>query len=165
MMMRTVEATSRTFSFPVERVRNTLQEHPVEIAILFGSQATDTSTSRSDIDIAITFETTRSGDPSYNEAFLGLSADLSDALGTDDVDLVDLHSMSSPLVEAVFEHGVLLVGTEETATELRQQLTDSSATDHSPRDRLDTALARIDEHLDTDPGTPTTPASGNLDDG
>lgn len=162
--MRTVEATDRTFSFPVERVRSTLQNHPVEIAILFGSHAAATATSQSDIDMAIAFESIRSADPGYNDAFLGLSADLSEALETDNVDLVDLHSMSSSVVEAVFEHGVLLVGTEETATELRQQLIESSVTDHSPRDRLDTALSRIDEHLDTDPAASTTLASGDSDD-
>lgn len=163
--MRTVEATDRTFSFPVERVRSTLQDHPVAIAILFGSHATDASIPESDIDIAIAFEGIRSGDSGYNTAFLGLSADLSDALGTDDVDLVDLHSMSPSLVEAIFEHGVLLIGTEETAAGLHQHLTESNAADHSPRDRLDTALAQIDSHLDTDSAASTTPVQGDPDDG
>lgn len=46
--------------------------------------------------------------------FLGLSADLSDVLETDDVDLVDLHAVSPALAAAIFEHGVLLVGTART---------------------------------------------------
>jgi predicted nucleotidyltransferase len=164
-MMRTVEATGRTFSFPVESVRSTLQEHPVTIAILFGSHAASTPTPQSDIDIAIAFEATRPNNPSYNDVFFGLSVDLSNVFETDDIDLVDLHSMSSSLVEAVFEHGILLVGTEEEATELYQQLTESSTRERSSRNRLDTALAQIDEHLDTDSTASTTPAQGDLDDG
>ncbi|WP_273837232.1 nucleotidyltransferase domain-containing protein [Halococcus sp. PRR34] len=163
--MKTVESADAALALPIERVQTTLQEHPVEVAILFGSHATNTQTTQSDIDIAIAFEELRSSDTNYNTEFFGVSADLSDTLETDDVDFIDLHSMSPELVEAVFEHGVLLVGTEATATRLRQQLTESGAEGHPPRDRLDTALAQIDEHLDTDPATSTTPASGGPDDG
>ena len=163
--MRTVESADAALSLPIERVQNTLQEHPVKLAILFGSHATDTSTPQSDLDIAVAFENVRSSDATYNTVFFGLSADLSDILGSDDVDLVDLQSMSPSLLEAVFEHGVLLVGDERTAATMRQQLTEPNTGNRSPRDRLDTTLARIDEHLDTDPGASTTPASGDLDDG
>ena len=163
--MRTVESADTASSLPTERVQNTLRKHPVKLAILFGSHATDTSTPQSDIDIAVAFENVRSSDAGYNSAFFGLSADLSDILSSDDVDLVDLHSMSPSLLETAFEHGLLLVGDEQTAATMRQQLIEPSTAERSPRDRLDTALARIDEHLDTDPAASTTPASGNVNGG
>jgi predicted nucleotidyltransferase len=163
--MRTVESAVIASSLPIERIQHTLQKYPVELAILFGSHATDTSTPQSDIDIAVAFEDVRSSEPSYNMVFFGLSADLSDTLGSDDVDLADLYSMPSSLLRSVFEDGVLLAGDEETAARIRHELTEATDTRHSPRDRLDTALARIDGHLDTDPGTPTTPAPEELDDG
>lgn len=163
--MRTGESANTVSSLPIERVRHTLQKHPVKLAILFGSHATNTSTPQSDIDIAVAFEDVRSIEPSYNTEFFGLSADLSDTLGSDDVDVADLRSMSSSLRKSIFEHGVLLVGDEETAIRMRHELMESSATERTPQDRLDAALARIDEHLDTDPTASRTPAQGDLDDG
>lgn len=159
--MRTVESAATASSLPIERMRHTLQQYPVELAILFGSHATDTSTSQSDIDIAIAFENVRSSDPGYNRLFFGLSADLSEILGSDDVDLADLHSMPSSLLRSVFENGVLLVGDEETATRMHRELTELTDTEHPPQDRLNAALARIDEHLDTDPAASRTTAQGD----
>ncbi|MFB6228201.1 MAG: antitoxin VapB family protein [Halobacteriales archaeon] len=48
----------------------------------------------------------------FNDAFFGLSADLSQALETDDIDLLDVHMLSPGIGEAVFEAGVLLVGSK-----------------------------------------------------
>lgn len=145
--MRTVEDATLGDSVPLETVRAVLRRHPVRVGILFGSHATGETHSRSDVDIAVEFEGVRSGDPEYNEVFLGLSADLSEALGTDDVDLVDLRTASPELAAAVFERGVLLVGDRETAAVLRDELADEDSSDRSPRERFDEAIARIDAHL------------------
>lgn len=145
--MRTAENATLDDSFPLETVREILRRHSVRVGILFGSHATGESHSRSDIDIAVDFEAVRPGDPDYNAVFLGLSADLSEALGTDEIDLVDLRTVSPKLAEAVFDQGVLLVGEPEHAATLRNELTRSESTDRSPRERFDAAVAKIDAHL------------------
>lgn len=92
--MRTSENAAIDESLPLETLQEVLQEHSVQLALLFGSHATGESHSRSDIDIAVEFDTVSPSDSAYNEAFLGLDADLSEALETDNVDLVDLQTTS-----------------------------------------------------------------------
>ena len=148
--MKTAESIALDTSLDLDALQAVLREHPVRLAILFGSHATETSHATSDIDLAVEFDEHRPSDPSYNDVFLGLSADLSDALETDAVDLLDIHSVSPALAESIFEQGVLLVGEEAHATELRRQLTTPKADRQPPCDRLDAALASIDDHLAED---------------
>lgn len=155
--MRASEDAAIDDSLPLEAVREVLREHPVQVAILFGSHASRETHSHSDIDIAVEFETVQPTDPDYNGIRFELSADLSDALGTDDVDLVDLQTVSPELAEAIFDQGVLLVGDPEHAADLQRQLIVPASSDQSPRERLDAALARIDEHLG---GTAVTATDG-----
>jgi predicted nucleotidyltransferase len=160
--MRVVESTALDIPLDLDTLQAVLQEHPVRLAILFGSYATETTHERSDIDVAVELAEHRPTDPGYNDAFLGLSADISDALETDDVDLVDLHSVSPPLAAAIFEKGILLIGDAEHAAVRRRQLTAGESNQQSPRDRLDAALDRIDDHLgDSDA---VVPATGESDD-
>ena len=152
--MKTAETAALDASL-VETLREVLQEHPVRLAILFGSHATGTAHSASDIDLAVELDSLRPADADYNEAFFGVSADLSAALETNDVDLVDLHSTTPALAASIFEHGVLLVGDQEHAAALREDLTATDDPSLSPRERFDAALARIDAHLDhRDAGVP-----------
>ncbi|WP_254525934.1 nucleotidyltransferase domain-containing protein [Natrinema caseinilyticum] len=58
-------------SLLLETRREDLQVHSIQLAILFGSHASGQSHSRSDVDIAVEFDTVRPSDPDYNEAFLG----------------------------------------------------------------------------------------------
>ena len=160
--MRTAESTALDAALDLDALQAMLREHPIRLAILFGSHATETTHATSDIDLAVEFDEHRPSDPNYNDVFLGLSADLSDALETDDVDLVDLHTVSPALAAAIFEQGVLLVGEAEHAAELRHQLTARESDQPSPRDRLDAALARIDEHLGDDGAG--VPATGDAED-
>jgi Nucleotidyltransferase domain. len=146
--MRTAE--SATLDAGLDQLQTVFQEYPIRLAILFGSHATETTHPTSDIDFAFAFDECRPSDPNYNDTFLGLSADLSDALETDDVDLVDLHTASPALCRAIFESGILIMGTPEYATECRRQMTARESDRKSPRDRLDAALDRIDDHLDDD---------------
>jgi len=145
--MRTTEDAPIEHSLPLERLQAVLQEHPVQAAILFGSHARGETHTRSDLDIAVAFETTRPSDPAYNEVFFGLSADLSDLLESDGVDLVDLQTVSPELAEVIFDQGVLLIGDQEYVATLRRELTAPTSSDQSPRDRFDAALARIDAYL------------------
>lgn len=134
-------------ALPLETLRSVLREHPVEVAILFGSHARGEAHSRSDIDIAVAFEAVRPSDSDYNEVFFGLSTALSEALATDEVDLVDLRTVSPDLAATIFDRGVLLVGEADRATDLRDELTAAASSNRSPRERLDSAIDRIDEHL------------------
>lgn len=93
-----------------------------------------------------------------------MSAALCEALGTDDVDLVDLRTVSPTLAKSVFDHGVPVVGDPEHASQVRRQLVKSDTETPSPRERLDTALAKIDTHLDGD-GTGVPVASDSKDGG
>ena len=160
--MKTAESIALDTPLDLDALQAVLREHPVRLAILFGSHATETAHATSDIDLAVEFDEHRPSEPSYNDVFLGLSADLSDALETDDVDIVDLHTVSPPLAAAIFENGVLLVGEAEHAAKRRRQLTPSESDQQSPRDRLDAALARIDDHLGDDGAG--VPATGDTED-
>ena len=131
---------------PVEVITSVLREHPVRLAILFGSRATGRTHERSDVDIAVELDGLEPGSAGFNEAFFTLSADLSATLGTDDVDLLDVHMLSPGVAKAVFEDGVLLLGAPERVTELRETLP-TGDDDRTPGERLDDALGRIDDHL------------------
>lgn len=159
--MRTVESTTLESHFDVGTVQAVLREHPVRLAILFGSHATETTHDASDIDLAVEFDEHEPADRGYNEVFLGLSVDLSDELNTDDVDLVDLNTVSQPLATAIFENGILLVGNSDHVAELRRELTANENDQQTPRDRLETALDRINDHLDTD--NSGLPATGDVE--
>lgn len=145
--MRTIEEAAIDTDLPLEPIREVLREHSVAVAILFGSHTSGNTHSRSDIDIAVEFETVRPSDPDYNEVFFGLSAALSETLGTDDVDLVDLQTVSPEFADPIFDRGILLVGDPEHVLDLRNQLVGTGSPDQSPRERFDAAVARIDEHL------------------
>jgi predicted nucleotidyltransferase len=155
--VRSAESTTLDGSLDIDALRAVLREQPVQLAVLFGSHATGTAHATSDIDIAVEFDEDRPPDPGYNDVFLGLSADLSDALGTDSVDLVDFHAVPPGLAAAIFENGVLVVGEQTRASELRRQLPKNGSELQSPRERLDAALDRIDDHFrDDDTGVPAT---------
>ena len=160
-VMRTVESISLESHFDIDTVRAVLREHPVRLAILFGSHATETTHDTSDIDIAVEFDEHEPADREYNDVFLGLSVDLSDELKMDDIDLVDLHAVSQPLATAIFENGILLIGNSDHAAELRRELTANGNDQQTPRERLDTALDRINDHLDTD--NSGLPATGDVE--
>ncbi|WP_135305416.1 type VII toxin-antitoxin system MntA family adenylyltransferase antitoxin [Haloarcula amylovorans] len=162
--MRTAASTTLTDTLDLDALQAMLAEHPVRLAILFGSHATDSTHATSDIDLAVEFDDKRPADPDYNDVFLGLSAALSEVFETDDVDLVDLHTSSPQLATSIFDNGVLLLGEQRRATELRQQLTTEESPQQSPRDRLDSALERIDAHLD-ERGSGVPVAGDSEDDG
>jgi predicted nucleotidyltransferase len=131
-----------------EIVATTLSDHPISVGFLFGSRARNEAHDRSDVDVAVVFEDTEPGDPGHVNARLALGADLALALGTDDVDVVDLRSASPSLVRAVFRDGDRLVGTADDERRLREALLDDGDTDpRSPAERFDDALAAIDDHL------------------
>ena len=128
-----------------DTVTETLGDHPVSVGFLFGSRARGETHEQSDVDVAVVFE---GGEGSHLERRLALGADLALALGTDDIDVVDLRRASPSLVRAVFRDGDRLVGTEAEASQLREALlADEDDDPRSPAERFDEALAAIDDHL------------------
>lgn len=131
-----------------DTVAETLAAHPVEVGFLFGSQARGEAHDRSDVDVAVTFEETAPGEPSHIDTRLALGADLALALGTDDIDVIDLRSASQSLVQAVFRDGERLVGTDTDVRRLRDAVLEQKDSDaRSPAERFDESLSAIDDHL------------------
>jgi predicted nucleotidyltransferase len=131
-----------------ETVASILGDHPVDVGFLFGSRARGDAHDRSDVDVAVTFDEDAPGAPDRLEARLALGADLALALGTDDVDVIDLRAASPSLVRAVLRDGERLVGTKADVRRLRASLLDDGEVDpRSPAERFDDALAAIDDHL------------------
>lgn len=130
---------------PVAQLRTQFERAPVRVAICFGSQARGETHGRSDIDFAVEFDEVQPGDEEYNEAYFRLLAALTTVLETEDVDLVDVRAASDSVVRTIIDQGILLYGSSERVETLREQLlTDEQ---DSPRERLDGAIERIDEHL------------------
>lgn len=127
-------------------VRDVLSEYPVTVGFLFGSRGRDEAHAESDVDVAVAFDGLEPGSREYNNVLFGLSADLAAALGTDDIDVVDLRRAPPELARAVFDDGTLLVGTDRDVERLRDQLRDVEET-QSPAERFDAVLAAIDDHL------------------
>lgn len=125
----------------------TIEDHPVALAILFGSQATGTSHPASDIDIAIELADLRPGDAGYNDVFLGVSAALAEAFGTDNVDVVDVHSLSPEMARSVLTSGHLVAGDPARLERLRRQLPSVEEPTASVKDQFDERLRRIEELL------------------
>ena len=130
---------------PVAHLREQFERAPVRIAICFGSQARGETHSRSDIDFAVEFDEMQPDDQEYNEVYFRLLATVTTVLETEDVDLVDIHTASDSLVRTIVDKGILLYGSSERVETLREQL--YTKEQHSPRERLDGAIERIEEHL------------------
>ncbi|WP_185903229.1 type VII toxin-antitoxin system MntA family adenylyltransferase antitoxin [Halonotius terrestris] len=131
-----------------ETVRTVFADYPVTVGFLFGSLARSDATDASDIDVAVAFTDQPSVATDHTEQRLALSTDLALELGTDAVDVVDLRAAPPALVRSIFDDGTQLVGTKQDASRLRDQLlTDADATQRSPAERFDDALAALDDHL------------------
>lgn len=128
-----------------ETITTVLAEHPVSIGFLFGSRSRGDAETASDVDVAVAFEERSS---QQSGARVRLGTDLALALGTDDIDVVDLRSAPRPLIRAVLEEGTCLVGTDAAVDQLRAELlTEADKDSRSPAERFDDALADIDDHL------------------
>ncbi len=125
-------------------VAETLRAHPVSVGYLFGSFARGEAHDRSDIDVAVVFENGASGLPTK----LALGADLALALGTDDVDVVDLESAPPSLIRTIFREGDRLIGNTTDERRFRNNVRMGTEDEQrSPAERFDDALATIDDHL------------------
>jgi predicted nucleotidyltransferase len=130
----------------VAALESVLSEYPVTLALLFGSRATGETREDSDTDVAVVFEDDTRSFQSRGDAMLALGADLAEALGTDDVDVLDLETASASLGQQVLEEGVLLVGTETERRDRLERLSGECERE-AAADRFDAVLSAIDDHL------------------
>lgn len=150
LTMNSIKSSDIPDSLPLKNIQDILDEYPIQFAILFGSYAAGDTHEKSDVDIAVEFESIDRTEPEYNDEFFGLSADLSDELETDNVDLVDIRNISPGVAKAILKEGVLLVGDKENAENVLKPKAKPSSGTQTPRERIDTALGKINEHLGTD---------------
>jgi predicted nucleotidyltransferase len=92
-----------------EAIERVVDDAPVTLAILYGSYARGTATSRSDVDFAVAFEESLSS-AERTRARLSLIEELTTALGTDDVDVVPLQRAPAELRHAIHSEGIVLSG-------------------------------------------------------
>lgn len=144
--MKRATETDLNDRLPVEELRAVFEQAPVRVALCFGSQATGAVHPRSDIDLAIELDGVEPGEERYNDVFFDVYAEIAETLDRDDVDLVDLQSVSGTLATVVFDTGIIIYGDPQRVEKLREEC-DTGGDDRSPRDRLDRAIERMDEHL------------------
>jgi len=122
-------------------VRGVLEDHPVQLGVLFGSHARGTAGSHSDIDVAVSFDRSVA-----DQRWLELGVELTVALGTDDVDIVDLDTVRPAVGYEALSNGRLLVGDPEAMSErLAQFERDRQVpTQAERRARFDDALERME---------------------
>ena len=131
---------------PLEDLQEVFEREPVRLVLCFGSQASGRVHDHSDVDLAIELDGLQPGDEGYNDVFFRVYREVTDVLDRDDVDIVDVHSLSGSLARTVLADGVRIYGMSARVESLREQL-DTELDDRSPRERLDEAIERMDEHL------------------
>jgi len=127
-----------------EAIRTVLADHPVRLAVLFGSQASETADVLSDVDIAVELED--HARERASQTVMELLTGLSIALDRNDIDLSLVGDLKPRVGMAAFTEGELLVGSPERADHHRQQfeqrVTEQSREDL--RERFDTVLENVD---------------------
>lgn len=101
----------------MEAIREGIAPYPLELAVLFGSAASGSTHTFSDIDIGIVFE----GDveePERRRLSNRIAGGVSMALERDDVDIVDLEQAPASIAYAALSSGILLIGDEAQRTDL-----------------------------------------------
>lgn len=128
----------------LDRVRGVLKDHPVSFAMVFGSAARVGHGRANDLDLAVEFGAIRPTDDGYSDVYLGLLSDLHDALDHE-VDVVDVHALSPRFARAVFDAGVVILGTEDAKESLEQAVATGTLSVDDARDRVSAAAGRLKE--------------------
>jgi predicted nucleotidyltransferase len=103
-----------------ETLRTALESYPLEIAILFGSHASESVDHWSDLDLAVAFESAVSTDD-RRRLLDEITVPVTDTTGFEAIDLVDLDAAGPHLGYEICSEGILVLGEEETATEWESQ--------------------------------------------
>lgn len=143
--MREVRRGKRIGSIDCDSLVAVLSEHPVRLAILFGSHASGTTTSSSDIDLAVEFEQSVS-DEKYHDVYFALMADLMSTLEENSIDLTDITDMQPAVGASALEDGVVLRGTVARAKQHQRafERAASEAPERTRRERFDDLLSRME---------------------
>jgi predicted nucleotidyltransferase len=97
----------------IEQVRTALSKHPeIHVAIVFGSLATGTARSNSDVDVAV-----QAARPLDAEEKMRLIADIAETTGRP-VDLVDLRKAGEPLLGQILKSGRRIRGSDADHADL-----------------------------------------------
>lgn len=145
--MERVEQTALGDQLPIEDLQYLFERKQMSLAICFGPYARDQTHSGSDIDLAVEFTDKRPGDDSYNDVLFEVYEAVSEVLGTDEVDLLDIHSLPGSLTRTVLSDGILVYGDMNRVETLREHHSKKDRQQQSPQERLDNAIERINEHL------------------
>ena len=130
-----------------DKIRTVLEAHPVRLGVLFGSQARGTSDSHSDVDVAVAFDASLSDDQ-RSRALIDLVVGLTRALGTDDIDVVDLDAVCADVGAKALEDGLVLVG-DPTEADRRRAAFERRTTERTHNERMrrfDELLARMEKN-------------------
>ena len=137
---------SRVVDVDPERVRQVLGQHPVRLAVLFGSQTRGTPTAESDVDVAVAFEAGLS--PAERlEHRVSLIVDLVETLGTDDVDVADLDAIRPAVGASALRSGTVLLGDRELIEMYHERFERATVNDETHGDRMrrfDALLERLE---------------------
>jgi predicted nucleotidyltransferase len=132
----------------LDRLREALGQHPVRLAVLFGSAASGRTHAASDVDIAIEFEDAVEDEKGE---LLALLTDLSIVLDRNDVDVALVSDLKPAVGLAAFSDGILVVGSRERMEIHRERFereTERIEADRpSLRERFDTAIEGVDRAL------------------
>ncbi|MFC7041708.1 type VII toxin-antitoxin system MntA family adenylyltransferase antitoxin [Halonotius sp. GCM10025705] len=131
-----------------DAIRDVLVDQPIRLGVLFGSQASGTAGSHSDIDIAVEFESDVADDDRYRTR-LSLIVALSQTLRTDDLDIVDLETVRPEVGLSALEDCIVLVGDADRVDDLLAQFerrVEPSTADQR-RARFDAALEGVEERV------------------
>lgn len=132
----------------VDRLREVFDQHPVQLAVLFGSAARGTSHPTSDIDLAVEFDDAIEDE---KQALLSLLTDLSIELDRNDVDVALVSDMKPAVGLAAFSDGVLVIGSRERMETHRgrfeREVERLDADRPSLRERFDAVIEGVDRAL------------------
>lgn len=132
----------------VDTIRSVLDDHPIRLAILFGSRSDGTADASSDIDIAVELDDHVSD---CGTTLMDILADLSIALDRNDIDLALVDDLEPRVGRAAFRQGIVLHGSSEQVDTRRahfEKRADETASSASLRERFDDTLAAIDRYID-----------------
>ena len=130
------------------QLRESLATHPVRLAVLFGSVVRNDTHPKSDVDVAVEFDETVEDE---KQEWLSLLADLSIALGRNDVDISLVRDLKPAVGLEAFKHGRLVVGSGERMETYRERFEREverfEADRPSLRERFDAVIEGVDEAL------------------
>lgn len=132
----------------VDRLREVFDQHPVQLAVLFGSAARGTSHPTSDVDLAVEFDDAIEDE---KQALLSLLTDLSIELDRNDVDVAVVSDLKPAVGLAAFSNGVLVIGSPERMETHRERFEREverlDADRPSLRERFDAVIEGVDRAL------------------